>query len=279
MRKPAYHEGMSTGQGRERTCPLGWVHRPVGQHRLRQHRLPDRQAEGTRGLGFWLPRRTGRSGARSTASRPTPIAANNRRSVRSCSGTSVALRDDRWPRPSREIRRSARQPPALGWVDSGFRSGCSGRGLRGPDLRCLESGTAGVRARSWVRGWGPPAGGTRRYGRRRPGLAVNRGAGIVAYPAGTVWCRKAASIADGSCGRSRFGRCPAQGGSASRAPGKRSRRRGRDHPEVRQVLGPDTTGPAARSRAGQRSISTARPVRARRAEPQRRAAALAVPAA
>jgi hypothetical protein len=25
MRKPADHEGMSTGQGRERTCPLGWV--------------------------------------------------------------------------------------------------------------------------------------------------------------------------------------------------------------------------------------------------------------
>ena len=82
MRKPADREGMSTGQGRERTCPLGWVHRPVGQHRLRQHRLPDRQAEGTCGLGLWLPRRIGRSGKRSTASRPTPIAANTRRSAR-----------------------------------------------------------------------------------------------------------------------------------------------------------------------------------------------------
>jgi hypothetical protein len=37
--------------------------------------------KGTCGLGFWLPRRTGRSGERSTASRPTPIAANIRRSA------------------------------------------------------------------------------------------------------------------------------------------------------------------------------------------------------
>ncbi len=36
------------------------------------------------------------------------------RSVRSRSATSVALRDDRWPRPSREIRRSARHAADAG---------------------------------------------------------------------------------------------------------------------------------------------------------------------
>ena len=36
--------------------------------------------------------------------------AQSRRSVRPCSGTPVALRHDRWPRLSREIRRSGCQP-------------------------------------------------------------------------------------------------------------------------------------------------------------------------
>src|SRR5262249_54814369 len=44
-----------------------------------------------------------------------------RRSGRSPSGTPVALRDDRWPRASRDIRRSARLPDGSPW------SRCGGR--------------------------------------------------------------------------------------------------------------------------------------------------------
>ena len=126
------------------------------------------------------------------------------------------------------------------------------------DLRCRESGTAVARAP--ILGG---AGGVRR-GRdrqlRSPATGAGRepgGAGVVAYQAGAVSCRKAARIADSSCGHCRLGRCPARGSSTGRAPDSRAARRGRDQPEVEQAFGPDTT---------------------RAAEPQRRAAASAAPA-
>jgi hypothetical protein len=42
-------------------------------------------------------------GVLSAATSMLPVRARNRRSVRSRSGLLVALRDDRWPRPSRDI--------------------------------------------------------------------------------------------------------------------------------------------------------------------------------
>ena len=70
------------------------------------------------------PRKTGRPGCliRKTAKRR--MARPNRRSVRSHFETPAALRDDRWSRPSREIRRSERRR-GLRLAPSGARqNGC-----------------------------------------------------------------------------------------------------------------------------------------------------------
>src|ERR1700722_17777356 len=69
-------------------------------------------------------------------------------------------------------------------------------------------------------------------------------AGVVAYYAAAVSCRKTARIADSSCGRSRLGRCPAQGSPTGRVPGNGAARRGRDQLEVQQVLRPGATSQA-----------------------------------